>query len=129
MPQRPDFRFAAAALAVMLLPGLSAGAQAQGATIRIEPRPFYGATVTLEEGVRVFRPLPSDRYVIINPDNRTPLNLSLSETRVYEQSDVHVYDHGGGRGGPYVSGGGGWPLYGMARRSWHGKPKKPARGF
>ena len=27
-------------------------------TTRIEPRPFYGATVTIEHGVRVFRPLP-----------------------------------------------------------------------
>ena len=37
------------------------------ATTRIETRPFYGATVTLEEGVRVFRPLPRHDRVIINP--------------------------------------------------------------
>jgi hypothetical protein len=35
--------------------GLPAWAQV---TTRIEPRPFYGATVSVEEGVRVFRPLP-----------------------------------------------------------------------
>jgi hypothetical protein len=46
---------------------------------RIEPRPFYGATVTIEEGVRVFRPLPATRHMIINP-NRTPLNLAFSDT-------------------------------------------------
>ncbi len=36
-------------------------------TTRIEPRAFYGASVTIEEGVRVFRPLPPQRQVIINP--------------------------------------------------------------
>jgi hypothetical protein len=35
--------------------GLPAWAQV---TTRIEPRPFYGATVSVEEDVRVFRPLP-----------------------------------------------------------------------
>ena len=46
-------------------------------TTRIEPRPFYGATVTLEEGVRVFRPLPPHDRVIINPGNATPLYLNV----------------------------------------------------
>ena len=55
--------------------GLLAGslpALAQSTT-RIEPRPFYGATVTIEAGVRVFRPLPPHDRVIINPGNATPL--------------------------------------------------------
>jgi hypothetical protein len=52
-------------------------------TTRIEPRPYYGATVTLEAGVRVFRPLPPVRHVIINPDPRTSLKLGFNETRVY----------------------------------------------
>lgn len=128
MPQRTEVRFATIAATLMLLSGYSSCAQAQGATIRIEPRPFYGATVTLEEGVRVFRPLPPDRYVIINPDNRTPLYLSLSESHVYEQRNINVYGGDGSRGGGVISGGGGWPVYGMARRSLHHKPKKPA-GF
>ena len=34
-------------------------------TTRIEPRPFYGATVTIEAGVRVFRALPPHDRVII----------------------------------------------------------------
>lgn len=55
------------------------------ATTRIETRPFYGATVTLEEGVRVFRSLPSHDRVIINPGGRTPLNLT------YE--DYHATSH------------------------------------
>ena len=33
----------------------TAAARAEARTVRIEPRPFYGAAVTLEEGVRVFR--------------------------------------------------------------------------
>ncbi|MGI9476643.1 MAG: hypothetical protein ACR2PI_08050 [Hyphomicrobiaceae bacterium] len=56
-------------------------------TTRIEPRGFYGATVSIEAGVRVFRPLPRTTHVIINP-NKTPLNLTIEETRhVYEDSN------------------------------------------
>jgi hypothetical protein len=55
-------------------------------TTRIEPRPFYGATVTLEEGVRVFRPLPPHDRVIINPGGRTPLYLSIGEGGSYSQN-------------------------------------------
>ncbi|MBK9079199.1 MAG: hypothetical protein WBP38_07180 [Hyphomicrobium sp.] len=71
-------------------------AQAQGYTTRIEPRPFYGATVTLEEGVRVIRPLPPVRQVIINPDNATPLTLGFHETRVYENRTIRNYNSGDG---------------------------------
>jgi hypothetical protein len=52
-------------------------------TTRIEGRPFYGATVTLEEGVRVFRPLPPHDRVIINPGYKTPLSLGFYESRNY----------------------------------------------
>jgi hypothetical protein len=65
------------------LAGGSTVAFAQSSTIRIEPRPVYGATVTIEEGVRVFRPLPPDKYVIVNP-NGTPVNLGVNETNVTE---------------------------------------------
>jgi hypothetical protein len=61
--------------------GLLAGslpAQAQSTT-RIESRPFYGATVTIESGVRVFRPLPPHDRVIINPNNATPLTLNIGD--------------------------------------------------
>lgn len=55
---------------------LSSHAFAQDArTTRIEPNATYGATVTMEEGVRVFRPLPSEAHVIVNPNN-TPLGLN-----------------------------------------------------
>jgi hypothetical protein len=82
-----------------LLPALVAAAAvlspvaaaAESATTRIETRPFYGATVTLEEGVRVFRPLPSHDRVIINPGGTTPLSLgyeqrsSVSHNYFYDQ--------------------------------------------
>lgn len=78
-------------------------------TTRIEPRAFYGATVTLEEGVRVFRPLPPHGNVIINPNGQTPLSLGISDTRVYEESNVYHYDGhatppNGYRGTGYFSG-------------------------
>jgi hypothetical protein len=63
------------------LAGGTSASLAQSSTVRIEPRPVYGAIVTIEEGVRVYRPLPPDRYVIVNP-NGTPVNLGLSETNV-----------------------------------------------
>jgi hypothetical protein len=60
--------------------GLTTQASAQGRVTQIEPRPTYGATVTIEEGVRVVRPCPAGtRHVIVNP-NRTPLMLDIGET-------------------------------------------------
>jgi hypothetical protein len=46
---------------------------------RIEPRAVYGATVTIEEGVRVYRPIPSEQHVIVNPGGTTPLSLGYYE--------------------------------------------------
>ncbi len=76
-------------------------ANAQSLT-RIENHGFYGATVTIEEGVRVFRPLPSTGHMIINPGGRTPVNLTISES-------VHHYvgANGGGGGNTSVSSTGG----------------------
>lgn len=66
----------------------------QASTTRIEPRPVYGATVTIEEGVRVFRPLPPERHVIVNPGGATPIQLSINETRVIEhRSSVSQNSH------------------------------------
>ena len=46
----------------------SAAALAEEAyTTRIEPRPYYGAVVTIEHGVRVYRPVPATRHMIIDP--------------------------------------------------------------
>jgi hypothetical protein len=96
-------------------------ARAESFTTRIETRPFYGAVVTLEQGVRVFRPLPADRQVIINP-NGTPLSLGFNDTRVYEQNSNYNTYAGGmpyyGSGGPYYSA----PFVGRGFGRGHGGP-------
>ena len=65
--------FAAAAAVVPL----SAANAQVASTTRIETQPVYGAVVTYESGVRVFRPIPPTRHMIINPDGRTPLILGF----------------------------------------------------
>lgn len=74
----------------LLAIGAAAAEADTPSTTRIETRPFYGATVTLEEGVRVFRPLPPHDRIIINPNGRTPLNLSYEE----HKSVSHNYHYG-----------------------------------
>ncbi|SRR6056297_2010736 len=60
---------------------LAASAYASDAqTIRVEPRAIYGATVSLEAGVRVYRPLPPTKKMIINSGN-SPVNISVNETK------------------------------------------------
>ena len=69
-------------LGIVASVGICAGslpALAESVTTRVEPRPFYGATVTIEAGVRVFRPLPRHDRVIINPGNGTPLTLNAGD--------------------------------------------------
>jgi len=85
----------------LLLAGVSAASAAS--LTRIETRPFYGATVTIEEGVRVFRPLPSHRHIIINPDGKTPLNLTIEDRNVTINQYQHIVD---GTDGGVVYGGG-----------------------
>jgi hypothetical protein len=73
--------------AALLSPAfLSQPAQAES-MVRIEPRPYYGAVVTIEHGVRVFRALPSQHLMIINPGNKTPVNLSFSRTIEHKAAD------------------------------------------
>ncbi|MEZ5855585.1 MAG: hypothetical protein R3D67_12905 [Hyphomicrobiaceae bacterium] len=74
--------------AVLVTAPFEASAQSP-VTTRIETRPFYGATVTLEAGVRVFRPLPPHDRVILNPGGATPLNLGIEEHR----SVSHNYNY------------------------------------
>jgi hypothetical protein len=97
-----------------------AAAFAQSATTtRIETRPFYGATVTLEEGVRVFRPLPPHERVIINPNGATPLSLGFEEKR----SISHNYHYGdrADASGPTYAGSpvGGWVVPGHGHKGHH----------
>jgi hypothetical protein len=71
-------------LGLSLLAGLAgalacpAQAQQDAFTTRIEPRPIYGAVVTIEHGVRVYRPVPPTTHLIINPD-RVPLMLNVGD--------------------------------------------------
>lgn len=98
-------------LTSMSLGFASLPAAADSYTTRIEPRPFYGATVTLEEGVRVFRPLPPHNRVIINPGNKTPVYLGYEERQIhsYNQNYNYNYDadarHYEGNSGAYLPNG------------------------
>lgn len=86
--------FTTLSLGLAMLLGAMASAHAGDAkTIRIEPRAFYGATVSLESGVRVFRPLPAASHVIINP-NRTPLHISIKDVTKRVTSTSHHHYHG-----------------------------------
>jgi hypothetical protein len=55
-------------------------------TTRIETRPAYGAVVTFEHGVRVYRPVPPTDHLIVNPGGQTPLVLGVDAQRVLNQS-------------------------------------------
>ena len=99
-----SYRVLALSLAAFLGAGAPA-ALAQSGTLRIEPRPVYGATVSLEEGVRVYRPIPADRYVIVNP-NGTPVNLSIAESNITEtrrsySKSVNNHNYNGSPWGNY----------------------------
>jgi hypothetical protein len=62
----------------LLAIGLAPAALAEAPhTTRIETRPYYGAVVTIEHGVRVYRPVPPTQHLIVNPDGTTPLQLNI----------------------------------------------------
>jgi hypothetical protein len=78
--------------AVIVFAATASTASAEGARLtRIEPHGVYGATVTVENGVRVTRPLPSTSDMIINPGNATPLNLRIDR---FSNSDDRHGHHG-----------------------------------
>jgi hypothetical protein len=86
-------RTAALVLAGLGLAFASLPAVAQSTT-RIETRAVYGAIVNVEEGVRVFRPLPPHDRIIINPDGKTPLTLAVnqSDNRIYTRNYIYKVD-------------------------------------
>lgn len=118
------------AAAMALIAGTTAfAASGLAETIRIEPRPYTGAMVTLEHGVRVFRPLPPTSRVIINPNGATPLSLGFNETNVYEYRrsyNYHKHDYEGAAAPGNVYGYS-YPAYGYGRRG-HGGYRGPGRG-
>lgn len=118
---------AAAALSVA---ASTAPALAEPSTIRIVPNNVAAATVSLEQGVRVWRPLPPTRQVIVNPSG-APVSLNITDVR------EHVHYHG--RGGEPVAAtataradaGSGSPGYFVGRAFPHSHPKahpKPKPG-
>ena len=82
---------AIACLAIAATAGTAAAND--GGLIRIEPRLFYGATVTIENGVRVWRALPPTRQMIINPTN-APVNVNIADVREQVTTHNHNYVHG-----------------------------------
>jgi len=66
-------------LAAGLFAVLGTAANAQSGTVRIVHDEPYGAIVTKEAGVLVFRGLPPTRKVIVNPGGKTPLELKQTE--------------------------------------------------
>jgi hypothetical protein len=74
-------------------------------TIRIVPRAVYGATVSIESGVRVFRPIPATSHMIVNP-NRTPLNLTIKDVTKRVHKTVNHFGQGRTEAAGYNSAGG-----------------------
>ena len=75
--------------------------------IRIEPRPYYGAVVSIENGVSVYRGLPTQSLMIINPGNKTPVSLNFTRTIEHKAADASSGNGGNsGNGGDSNSGNG-----------------------
>ncbi len=74
--------FAVAAAFMVMQPAIGEEAH----TTRIETRPVYGATVTIEHGVRVYRPVPPTDHLIVNPDGATTLVLGADAQRIVNQA-------------------------------------------
>ena len=79
---------------VNLVVSASLPAAAQSTT-RIETRPFHGAMVTVEEGVRVFRPLTRDR--VIDTERKEQVGSSRPDTCACNRTYLH---HIGNDAGP-----------------------------
>lgn len=118
--------FSAAAVVAALIPATTVLAEG-ASTVRIEPRPYYGAVVTVERGVRVWRPLPPTRHMIINPTN-APVSVNITDVR----ETVHHRHTGGGAAASasaHASGGGGIGLPGYYHGRVHRHPGRPVQGL
>ena len=115
-------------------------AKAQSTT-RIETNPSYGAIVTIENGVKVYRVLPPHDRIIINPEGKTPLHLGYEQVTVNERKHNYHYHYGPGYYAPTYGYGGYWGApygyggYWSRGRNWKGKnlgfrrPGLKHRGF
>jgi len=120
-----EFQMRALCIPLLTAAAVSAAvpALAEPSTTRIETRPFYGATVTLEAGVRVFRPLPPHDRVIINPNGKTPLHLGFEDNTWTSHNHNYNYNSDAGRSESVAPAGGfvGDGFVGHRRPSHHGK--------
>lgn len=99
----------------------------QSSTIRLETRNWQGARVSIEQGVRVWRPLPPTRLVVVNPGGRTPVALNVTDIRQQSTNTNynHNYNYDGApwvAGGSYGFGGYGRPYYGNQFGRAPGRP-------
>ncbi len=107
-----------------------ANATAQSTT-RIETKPSYGAIVTIENGVKVYRVLPPHDRIIMNPEGKTPLHLGYEQVTVTERNHNYNYHYGPGYYTPTYGYGGYWgPPYGYGGFWGYGRDRKGRnRGF
>ena len=79
-------RLLSAVFAFVAMPlGMQLAFAGDARTTRIETRPVYGATVTIEHGVRVYRPVPPTNHLIVNPEG-APLVLGADAQRIVNQA-------------------------------------------
>ncbi len=90
--------FRSVVAAAGLLAVVSTAAFAESGTTRIVHDEPYGAIVTKEAGVLVFRGLPPTRKVIVNPDGKTPLDLRMTAARATKVVVSSQDDYIRGRG-------------------------------
>lgn len=105
------------ALAAAAVPTAAA---ADAVTTRIETRPYYGAIVTLEQGVRVWRALPPHDRIIIVPERLGKVNINVDAGRRSHApapmvNNVNINQHGPA----YQDGVVGLPYGGYLRRPPH----------
>lgn len=71
----------------------STAALADARTVRIEPRPYTSVVVTVENGVRVWRPMPPTELVIVNPGNKASINLEI-DAKGRRTENHNNFNHG-----------------------------------
>ena len=54
--------------------------------------PTTARSVTIEQGVRVYRPVPPTQHLIINPDGTTPLQLNIGNGSFTPKSQAAATD-------------------------------------
>lgn len=100
--------FAAVVAASAAAPAVAGSDTTNAVTTRIETRPYYGAVVTVEQGVRVWRPLPPHDRIIINPEGKASVNIDV-DAKKHANNDgngapTHHERYGNGYSEGYAAG-------------------------